>query len=242
MKFLAVLGLVAAMTLTGYLGVLSWGQKREFSNFENAFTQQPKPWIFVPWFQDSLPKRDQPGSVIPMLTLVRDAEGVLRIVPPGSKESKNSPALEDEKIKDFPFLALKIESYKENIQEQVAAAFDDKWDDRILVLSEYDNVIEQLKKLKPRWLYSASQPDLLRWKFYSALGLLSALVFERDVLSFSPVPGREDLTAEFLTETHRRHRFFLLQLDRGPAAAALEQMHNDQKIDGVLVQSNDQVQ
>lgn len=83
--------------------------------------------------------------------------------------------------------------------------------DRVLVHSDTDGIIEHLKKEKPFWIYGMSLPELTRVLTFDSIGLGPAIQVRGDVL-ISPLErfDREFATESLLTEMKRRKKRVLL--------------------------------
>lgn len=82
---------------------------------------------------------------------------------------------------------------------------------RVILQSNFNVVMESIKKLEPMWLYGCSQADLMRFLTFESMWLLPATPFKGDVyiapFQLLKRPAFHESTVE---ELHRRHRKVLL--------------------------------
>lgn len=225
-RFLALLSSLALALVLAYLTVYFWGRGRSFPQFTNEFLSQPAPWLVYPWDQEP-PSAPAAGTAMRWLDVVRDKEGLLRLVPTHLREltAKNladSPDLgpqlrqyaDDKKGR---FLIVNVLSNVSDIDRQVAEELAREWDGRVLIQSEFEPILSQTQNQRPMFAYGASAPDRLRWLTYRSLGLLPAVNYNRDVYVTPLYIHRQLAVSESIVEeVHRRNRKILV----GPLISA----------------------
>lgn len=106
---------------------------------------------------------------------------------------------------------------------------------RILLQSNYNVVMESIKKLEPFWLYGCSQADLMRFLAFEGMWVLPAAPFKGDVY-IAPFkllnrPAFHDVTIE---EVHRRFKKVFL----GPVVNKAQFDDATRlKVDGLIVEN-----
>ncbi len=84
-------------------------------------------------------------------------------------------------------------------------------DQRVLVHSDTDGIIEHMKKEKPFWLFGMSLPELTRVLTFDSIGLAPSIQVRGDVLvSTLTKHNREFVTESLLSEMKRRKKRVLL--------------------------------
>jgi glycerophosphoryl diester phosphodiesterase len=80
-------------------------------------------------------------------------------------------------------------------------------DKRIVLQSNFNVVMESIKKLEPFWLYGCSQADLMRFLTFESMWILSATPFKGDVyIAPMKLLNRPAFHATTIEEVHRRHK------------------------------------
>ncbi|PWU14477.1 MAG: hypothetical protein C5B49_13165 [Bdellovibrio sp.] len=207
----------------GYLSLLLWGLNRHDDRFANEFLCQPRPWLVAPW---NMPTDTQVKNL--WVDVTRDAEGILRCVPRGDGGplplKPGAPTLREFARKFSAharekFLLVSVLANLENIDQQVSRELAAEWDERVLIQSEFEPVLAQLKILRPLFAFGTSAADRVRWLSYSSVGLLPAVSFSRDVyVTPLRLNGHQAVTASLIREIHRRQKKILL----GPLATPAE--------------------
>lgn len=110
-------------------------------------------------------------------------------------------------------------------------------DKRIILQSNYNVVMESIKKLEPFWLYGCSQADLMRFLTFEGMWLLPTTPFKGDVfIAPFKLLGRPAFRPAAIEEVHRRYKKVLL----GPV---LNKAQFDDavrlRVDGLIVENLD---
>lgn len=125
----------------------------------------------------------------------------------------DAPLLQDllAEFSDLRFI-LNVFGQAPDVDRKLLAILDPlKPEKRILIHCETDNILKDLRDERPRWLYSSSRADLVRWLSFDSIGLLPAVPFRGDVF-FAPLNVKERPLelASLVTEAHRRHKDFFI--------------------------------
>lgn len=162
---------------------------------------------------------------IPDLILVaqvyKNKDGLFMVAPSNEKKirdrsatnSSQRPLLKDF-LKSFPTqrLTLEITDNVEDIDLELSEALKpEAQTERILIQSNYNLVLESVKRLMPMMIYGSTMSDTMRFKSFQSLGIVTATPFKGD-LYFTPlrVKNRAALTPEIGTELKRRYKPIVL--------------------------------
>lgn len=215
--FMLVFGLIATMAVI-YFVVLFWGLGRTLTKFEHPFARLEKPQVALPWDSAvwATATDAQKSRAILWVDVYRAADGQLRALP-----SSLRPEPQDVLPKDVGDegralrellashaerpIVLNVLSSVDGIDTQLNAELADLKLARVLVQSEYDNVMQTIKKLQPMWIYGTSASDRVRWNMFTSLGLAPAVNFTGDAY-VSPLSVRNlpAMNAGILKEVNRR--------------------------------------
>ncbi len=217
MKFFGLLAMVFVVLAMVYFSILFWGLGRPMSSFNNEFLDKPSPWVFVPWDVTLDQSPNGNPTVIEWLDVVRDNEGLVKLVPSrlrdlGDLELSKSTDLK-KTLRDY-FLESKarcvvvnIISNVTDIDTQVSTEIPRDWNGRVLVQSEYEPILTQLHVQRPLFAFGTSAADRLRWLTYQSLRLLPAVNFTRDVyITPLKLSGQNAVTPAIVDEVHRRKK------------------------------------
>lgn len=134
---------------------------------------------------------------------------------------KTTPALK-EYYEQFPqtrFILNVVDNAMDVHVTVTDAIADMKTDNRTLIQSEANVVIDSIKSLKPAWLYGTSVPDLVRMMTFDSLYVLPAIQFKGDVfISPFTLMKRPAFNDDMIVEMRRRHKRIVL----GPLKTAEE--------------------
>lgn len=102
-------------------------------------------------------------------------------------------------------------------------------DQRLLLQSETDVILRTIKDKRPKWLFGASQADLMRLLSFESIGLAPVIGFRGDVLVTSlTVAGRPALNQGVVDEIHRRQKqVYIGPLEDGSEYDAARQFSPD---------------
>ncbi len=218
-----VFGLIATMAVI-YFVVLFWGLGRTLQKFEHPFAKLEKPQAAVPWDSEiwTTATEAQKARVILWVDVYRSKDGQLRALPsrlrPDAQdvlpkeigdEGRNLKELLTE-FTDRPII-LNVLSSVDRIDTQVNDELADLKLPRVLVQSEYDNVMLSIKRLQPMWIYGTSASDRVRWNMFVSLGLAPAVNFTGDFY-VTPLHVRNlpAMNAGILAEVNRRGLMLLM--------------------------------
>lgn len=107
---------------------------------------------------------------------------------------------------------LNVPGQAPDIDRKLLAALDPlNPEKRVLIHCETDGILKDLKEERPRWLYSSSRADLMRWLSFESIGLLPATPFRGDVF-FAPLSLKERSLElrPLVSEAHRRQKDFFV--------------------------------
>ncbi len=126
---------------------------------------------------------------------------------------KNTPALKEFYVQ-FPetkFILNVVDNTLDVHTSVVAAINDLHSDDRTLVQSEANVIIDNIKVAKPQWVYGTSTPDLVRFLSFESIWLVSAIPFKGDVF-IAPFTKqkRPAFNEVIIEEMRRRHKRIFL--------------------------------
>lgn len=213
MRFLALLAGVFVLVAMIYFMILFWGMGRPVTIFSNEILDKPTPWIIRPWDVEL----DLGPNAFEWADVVRDASGVLRLVPSELREQNETELAKSSALKKTLrehtkeaktcCLVVNIISNVADIDTQVSAEIPKEWDGRVLIQSEYEPVLTQLHIQRPLFAFGTSAADRVRFLTYQSLRLLPAVNFTRDVyVTPLKMSGRTVLSDKIVEEVHRRKR------------------------------------
>jgi len=202
---LVVVGMILA-------SVHFWGLGRAPDVFDHPWLHLQTPWMIVP-----LKLKDQaPPTALLWIDVVRSREKNLYALT-GSIDLTQTEWPDDElkkvgsslpellnTIKDRN-LVINIVSNATDIDLQMSDLIGKSGEGRILIQSDYDLVLESIKKLQPLWLYGSSQSDRVRFATFASMWIVTATPFKGDVY-VGPFRQRKItlLTPEIASEVKRR--------------------------------------
>ncbi len=116
-----------------------------------------------------------------------------------------------EKYKNKKWI-LNIKTNSNEIDLQVAKLLENSaWDHRVLLVSDYDNILQSVKKLKPQLLFGSTISDKMRLRTFQSMGILPATPFKADVYVGEIWREKiEILDIEIFNELRRRKKQLLL--------------------------------
>lgn len=225
----------------GLFTIRTRGLSQNHSQFDHSWNSKPTPWIALPWSSEF----SNHAQVILWIDVYQSNEGVvfaLKNRPSYLKKQYNADEFAKlepvelsslvESLKDRD-LVLNVISNKELIDEKIAGLFDARFDNHILIQSDYDVILDSLKKLKPMWLYGTSSSERVRFRTLESMWVEPAMKYSRDVY-VGPLrqKGVELLSENILSELKRRKKKILV----GPLSSKDEQeLVQRLGIDGVFI-------
>lgn len=87
-------------------------------------------------------------------------------------------------LKTFPKLRLAVEVHAQHDAplEKISALFEQyNYDENLLILSQYEGTLRELKKTNPRWLYGSSSANLVKLNLMASLFLETLITMDFDV-------------------------------------------------------------
>lgn len=198
-----------------------WGQGQQYLPYENRFFTAERPWVAVPWEQAFF--LEKKPDLILWANVYQASEDLLLVAPSAEVRdvsqrreivsSPARPALAD-LLARFPKsrFILNIIENKENIHERVVKLIEkDAASERYLIQSDYNVVINSIKKLLPRLVYGSTPADLMRFKSFQGMWILPATPFKGDVF-ITPLVyrGRDTINQEIKEELARRQKPVIL--------------------------------
>lgn len=181
-----------------------WGLSQKPKTFEHAWFQLERPWRIAPL---ALLEKTRPRDFI-WIDVIRSREqNLYAATSPLDLTKKNwsdqelqrlgFPPLKEAlaRVSERP-LVLNLLSNVEGLDLQLSDLIGASGKDRILVQSEFDNLMRALKKLQPLWLYGSSQAERVRFRTFESLWILTATPFLGDVY----VGPLKQMKVELLTE------------------------------------------
>lgn len=222
----------AVFALIGYFAIYFWGLGRTIHHFENPFSQLKRPLVAASWdskdIWEHLGRDRDANDFVVWIDVYRNSAGELRALPSSLRPEPQDLVAHDlkdegpvllevvQKWKSHP-LVFSIHSNEDNIDGQFNDLIKGENLTRVLVQSEFDNVMSAIKTLQPLWLYGVSASDRVRWMTLSSVGLAPAAPLNGDVY-VTPLKVRkiEALNETIVTEAHRRQMFIIA----GPLAGA----------------------
>lgn len=130
-------------------------------------------------------------------------------------------------------LVLNFRDYRPGIDDRIITLIDEaKAGDRVLIQSEQDGILKDLREKRPLWLFGTSQARVTQLRMLTALGLEAMAPLKGDVyVSEVRRGGNELLDDSVITEIHRRRMKILVGPvdDRAEAEALLAR-----GVDGII--------
>ena len=170
------------------LTIRLWGLGRTSERFDHPWQQLKTPWIVVPLSLES----KAPSDAILWIDVLRSKEQNLyslneeldlsRLTWTDEELAKHATELKVilEKYKNRN-LVLNIRSNVENIDLQISDLIGKTGEGRVLIQSDYDLVLQSIKKLQPLWLYGATTADKVRFRTFESIWVETATPFKGDV-------------------------------------------------------------
>lgn len=196
-----------------------WGLSQKPKTFEHAWFQLDRPWRIAPL---SLLEKTKPSDFI-WIDVVRSQEQNLFAAT--SPIDLTKKYWSDRELQELGFpqlkdaltrvegrrLVLNLLSNVEGLDLQLSDLIGASGKDRILVQSEFDNLMRALKKLQPLWLYGSSQAERVRFRTFESLWILTATPFQGDVY-VGPLKQKnvELLTEQVAAEIKRRGQHLIV--------------------------------
>lgn len=196
------------------LSVRFWGYGQYYQPYDHEFFKTQKPLVIVPWEQ-SFYLEKKPEMAL-LANVYRNDLSEILVMPAieafpdrTQKENPTRPLLLEflKKFKNTR-IVINILDNQKGIHEQIVKIIEDSGhDNKILIQSNYNVVMESIKKLKPVYVFGASLADIMRFKTFSSMGLVSAGPFKGDVY-FAPLKAKnlDTLNDEIIKELERRHK------------------------------------
>lgn len=191
MRLIAIIISVLTAVIMALASIHFWGVGQQYIPYENKFFQSPTPWVIAPWEQNFF--LEQKKDLILWANVYATKDHVFLVAPTSERVLKNrdreqnpSPArpLLTDLLKKFPEarFILNITDNSEDIQIQVAQVLEsEKSTERIMIQSDFNNVINSLKDLQPRMVYGSTPSDTMRLKSFQSVGILTAAPFKGDI-------------------------------------------------------------
>ena len=187
-----------------FLTIRFWGLGRTPEHFDHPWMQIKTPWIIVPLALES----QAPKDAFLWIDVVRSKEQNLyalkdnldfsrpqwsdQELAPHAQELKS--VLEKERGRN---LVLNIRSNVDGIDLQISDLVGKSGEGRVLIQSDYDLVIQSIKRLQPLWLYGSTTAEKVRFRTFESLWIETATPFKGDVY----VGPFEQKHVTLLTET-----------------------------------------
>lgn len=244
MRFIALVLGIAVISAIVYFSILFWGLGRSLPHFENPFSTMPQPMVLMPW-DSKLVEIQTPGLLerrVLWFHVYRDADGSLKALasnqaPSAQEEVPINTSTEGPRLRDAvarwvnlnpqPGFVFQIHSNVDGIQNQFVDELKGLDLKRVLVQSEFDNVMQTIKVFQPMWAYGTSASDRVRWMNFAALGLAPAVTSRNDIyvtpLKIRNIPA---LSRGIVDELRRRED--LLWIGPLMTHAEVEQARQDQ--------------
>jgi hypothetical protein len=221
MRLLAIIIGCVSTLFIALASVHFYGLGLRYKPFEHKFLEVKTPWIVTGWEQSFFLEKNP--EIILLATVYKDGNGTFLIAPSREKmmksadrEQEPSPArpLLSEFLQKFPTqrLVLVIVDNVEDIDRQLDAMLTkESRTERILIQSDYNLVLESLKKLQPLQLYGSTAADIMRFKSFLSIGILTAVPFKGDVY-FVPLKlkNRDTVNKDIRDELARRHKKLII--------------------------------
>lgn len=222
--FMLVFGLLAALAAM-YFMILFWGLGRTLPHFEHPFSKLEFPQAAAAWDSAiwATAPPEQSKRLIFWIDVYRAQDGRLRVLPSALRpepqevlpknlgdEGPLAKELLQGRNSDQP-VVLNVLSNVDGIDLQLHEELKDLALQRVLVQSEFDNVMTAIKKLQPMWIYGTSASDRVRWNMFASLGLAPAVTFTGDIY-VSPLKVRnlDAMNSAILNEVRRRGMLLLM--------------------------------
>jgi hypothetical protein len=221
MKFVGLIIGSFAIVFMALASIHFWGLGQPYIAYENKFFEAKTPWVIVPWEQNFF--LEQKNDLVLWANVYVSQAGVPLVAPSTEKvlksrdrEQSSSPArpLLSDLLKRFPNqrFILNVVDNVEGIQLQIAKALEtEQKAERIMIQSDFNNVINSARELLPRMVFGSTPSDTMRLKSFEALGIVTACPFKGDVfLSSLIVSKRRTLNEKISQELHRRFKKIVL--------------------------------
>lgn len=229
MKLFAIITGCIIVLLMSLASIHYYGLGQHYRPLEHRFYLPKTPWIITGWEQSFFSEKNP--DLILLATVYRTNNGSYLVAPTREKSMKSSereqePSPSRPLLSDFlkqyskQRLVLKLVDNTDNIDREVGALLkEEAQTERILVQSDYNLVLESLKKIQPLMLFGATPSDIMRFKSFQSMGILTAVPFKGDIY-FAPLKlkKKKTLTAEMKAELQRRFKKIVL----GPLANSEE--------------------
>lgn len=192
-----------------------WGLGQTYTPYNNKFVQAERPWIVVPWeqqyFSEKIPDMILYASVYSTdesLLLVRpSAEVAVRGNKSEQKPSPTRPILQDFlKLYANNRILLSLEDNISNIDLLVAKALSEEAKtERIMIQSDFNVVLESIRKQLPYLVFGSTMADVMRLKTFDSIGIITATPFKGDVYFTNlKIRNKNALTEAITKELKRR--------------------------------------
>ena len=221
MRLLAIIIGCTVALLISLASVHFYGLGQKYRPFEHKFLSPPTPWVIAGWEQSFF--QEKSPNLILLAQVYKNKDGAFLVAPSREKVSKNSereqvaspsrPLLNDF-LKQFPTqrLVLIITDNVEDIDLQIAKILEgESKSERILIQSDFNLVLESIKKQQPMLLYGGTPSDIMRFKSFQSIGILTAVPFKGDIY-FAPLrlKKRETINSGINEELVRRYKKVIL--------------------------------
>ncbi len=248
MRTLALIAGVMFMFMAAYSGTKIWSNGVVYTPYQTSYYQaSSEGLIIVPWEQNYL--LEKKADLILWADVYKTQKGELLVRPwvdygqkketPPSESSQNasdSRPLLKSLLEQFPNArwVINCDDNVQDIQLLLSKVIEEtQSQNRIILQSNYNPIMESLKETQPLLLYGSSIADLTRLKTFDSMGLLEAAPFKGDVI-VTPLTylKRATLNAEIVREMKRRFKKVIL----GPLKTLDEiQKAKDLGADGLFV-------
>ncbi len=221
MKLLAIIIGCTIALLMSLASIHYYGLGQHYRPLEHRFYQSKAPWIITGWEQSFFAEKNP--DLILLASVYRTKSGTYLVAPSREKVLKNSDREQDPspsrpKLSDFlttynkQRLILQLLDNAEDIDREMGAILtNEARTERILIQSEFNLVLESLKKIQPLMLYGATPSDVMRFKSFQSMGILTAVPFKGDIY-FAPLKlkKKETLNPDIKAELQRRYKKIIL--------------------------------
>ena len=221
MRILGIIFSVLFMVTIALASIHFWGLSQPYLPYDNKFFTGDRPWVIAPWEQSFF--IEQKKDLILWANVYRNQHMQLLVAPTAEKVLKSreraqisnpTRPLLTELLQKFPTqkMILNIVDNVEEIQAQLEQALAaEKSSERIMIQSDFNNVLTATKDLLPRLVYGSTPSDTMRLKSFQSMWILSASPFKGDVfLSSLVVSKRKSLNEGIAEELHRRFKKIIL--------------------------------
>ena len=163
MRLLALICVTFAALALSLASVHFWGQGQQYLPFENKFYASPTPWLIVPWEQSFFIAKKK--DLILWTNVYATQHDLVLVAPSSEKQLKNrerdqepNPArpLLTDLLRQFPDqrFVINVTDNREEILSILDKALEnEKRTERILIQSDFNNVLMSLKDLMPRMIF-----------------------------------------------------------------------------------------